>query len=202
MKKEHIAYAVFIIATLIVGFVLVQTTKASDKELFELALNNSDVSFCSKINSKAKLAEDSTTQVKIQGMTVLKDLCFSELAEPTDERVSYCENVSDQTIVVCEEPEKCYQMPAKEACYRELFKDYISNTMPPQEGEITDMAVCNGLSMFRDNCLYLYAITTGDTSACEMFDNRCPLRRQLCIDEAEKANAEPLDLGDAVVYRG
>jgi hypothetical protein len=202
MKKEQIAYSVFIIATIVVAFILTLTLRDSDQRLFELALNNSDVGFCSKINLRAKLAEDSTTEVKIQGMVVLKDLCFSELAEPTDERVNYCENVSDQMIVVCEEEEKCYQMPAKEACYREMFKDYVSNTMPPQEGAITDMAICKDLSMFRDNCLYLYAITTGDTSACERFDNRCPLRRQLCIDEAEKANTQPLDFTDSVVYQG
>jgi hypothetical protein len=202
MKKEHIVYSIFIIATVVVAFVLTQTLKDSDQKLLELALNDSDVSFCSRINPKSMLKEDSSTQVKIQGMTVLKDLCFSELAEPINEKVNYCENVSDQMIVVCEEPDKCYQMSAKEACYREMFKDYVSNTMPPQEGAITDMALCEDLSMFRDNCLYLYAITTGDTSACDRFDNQCDLRKQLCVDEAKKAQVQPLDFGDAVVYGG
>jgi hypothetical protein len=202
MKKEKIVYSVFIIATLVVAFVLIQANKVSDQELFELALNKSDVGFCAKIKDDAKANYNGDTKVKIQGMAIVRDVCYSEFAEPVDEKLTYCEVVSNNRIHVCEPKGECFDMSAREACYREVFKDYLSNTMPPQEGEITDKSVCEGLSMFKDNCLYLYATPTGDDSACELFDNRCPLRRQLCIDEAAKVNAPPLDLGDAVVYRG
>ena len=203
MKRDVIAYSVFILATVLVAFILIQSNKLSDEQLFGLAINNSDVSFCAKIKPDTMVNADETeTKVNIQGMAVLKDVCYSEFAEPVDDKINYCENVSDTLVYVCEPNGECYDMAANEACYRELFKDYISNAMPPQEGEITNLRTCQQLSMFRDNCLYLYAITTGDNSSCDLFDNRCPLRRQLCIDEAKKVNAPPLDLGDAVVYSG
>ncbi|MBW2984550.1 hypothetical protein KY361_05515 [Candidatus Woesearchaeota archaeon] len=203
MKKDVITYSVYIIATILVAFILIQTNKVSDQELFELALNRSDVSFCSRINPDIKIngEERTDTKISIQGFAVLRDVCFSEFAEPYDDKLAYCENVSYNQVRVCEE-DKCFDMSAREACYREVFKDYVSFTMPPQEGEIQNKETCEKLSMFRDNCKYLYAVTTGDDSVCVTFDNLCPLRTELCQKEAAKVNAPPLDLGDAVVYRG
>ncbi|MBW2980627.1 hypothetical protein KY360_04375 [Candidatus Woesearchaeota archaeon] len=202
MKKDTLVYLLFIIATIAVAFILVQSNKVSGEELFGMALNKSEASYCTKIKADYEVdSEEYSAKVKIQGMAVLRDICFSELAEPVDEKITYCENVSNNMVNVCEPKGECFDMTAKEACYRDVFKDYVSYSMPPQEGEITNKDICAGLSMFRDNCLYLYAITTGDGSACELFDNRCPLRRQLCIDEAKKVNTPHLDLGDAVVYQ-
>lgn len=203
MKRDAIIYSVFIIATVLVAFVLIQSNKVSDEELFESALNDSDVSLCAKIDPDVTIdcQGKSDTKIDIQGYAILRDVCFSELAEPVDEKLGYCEDVSNTIINVCEPGGECFDMSAKEACYREVFKDYSSNAMPPQEGAITDIKVCESLTMFRDNCLYLYAITTGDESACELFDNGCGLRKQLCIDETRKVNVISLDLGDAVVYQ-
>ena len=205
MKRDAIVYSVFIIATILVGVILVnEKYYVSDQELFELALNRSDVSFCSRINPEIKIngEERTDTKISIQGFAVLRDVCFSELAEPYDDKIVHCENVSYNQVRVCEEEDKCFDMSAREACYRELFKDYVSYTMPPQEGEVQNKQTCEKLSMFRDNCKYLYAVTTGDDSVCVTFDNICPLRTELCQKEAAKVNAPPLDLGDAVVYSG
>ena len=113
MKKDAIIYSVFILATVLVSFVLIQSNKASDEELFGLAINNGDVGFCAKIKPDTMINADETeTKVNIQGMTVLKDVCYSEVAEPVDDKLLNCENVSNAIINVCEPKGECFDIPA------------------------------------------------------------------------------------------
>ena len=73
MKRDVIAYSVFTILTVLVAFILIQSNKLSDEQLFGLAINNSDVSFCAKIKPDTMVNADETeTKVNLQSQLMIK----------------------------------------------------------------------------------------------------------------------------------
>lgn len=178
MKQKF--YSVFVIVA-ILWIILIAGCVKDDSEKLTVAMSQFNSGLCGDIDKDIIIFyPDIVNYTRIQSNISLRDVCYIENAEPTDEKIILCEDVSNSTVNFCEEG--CYEISAKEACYRLAFGDFKSYPQPPSRGTIVKIETCQKISDFRDNCYYLVAVNIENTSVCDMISSQS--RSDLCKENA------------------
>ncbi len=106
---------------------------------------------------------------------------------------SIASNVNDKSIVLCNEAserkyvfgeEGSVEMSAWESCFEIAFGKGLINPPRSGKGNIANAVTCVKLKGFKDDCLWLVAMTNNDKSVCRSMSTA--KKAEMCVRDLNK----------------